>query len=889
LIGIDVSIVDSQIHVGPDNEFRISVDAFASQVAKYNSAEDLWEIDIGPSGENEATGFILTQMMFAQLMLKSEPGEQQLELTSAIPIKLPEGATLLNADNLSGARWRINFGGGTYREAWISLEEGQREVVLSEKLVVTENPPTAPEENLAQAPWEYRVFTIKYRLPGNSHVPVVDGAGSGKDESGSNNFSWTFDWSISREFSQTFSHAVGDVTAEAGVTADLGFTFKWYIGWDLDWAWEWPPCELQWFRTYLEIGPELDVDLSASITGEIEKSWDKDIYHWSKWVWIWIGPVPVGIEARLDLDAGVDASAKGNLTLGAGVDAKTVFKLGVEWTKDEGWEPIAERDFSFSLSLPELDISAEASVTPFVKLRLGAYFYGTAGPFGELKPLVTAGLEQNSADPSVINWSIKTGFDINAGVGFGAISDWVALPDWSKTLYSWRTTLASGSWGGEKAATRLAVQPSAPTLAPGENITLVATLTSNGSLLANKPISWSTTDGSLSPTSGNTDNAGQISVVYTAPSYETSTTITASFAGDDQYHASSVAVSRIISSGWQISVVDSAGEVGYASSIALDASGYPHISYFDETNGDLKYARWDGGSWRIETVDFLGYVGDFTSLSLDAKGYPHISYARYGGIELYDLKYARWTGSEWDIQTVDSEGNVGLYTSMALDANGYPHISYFDRTNESLKYARWTGSEWDIQTVDSEGNVGLYTSMALDANGYPHISYFETNGPLEETLKYARWTGLKWDIQTVDSGWVGRYTSIALDASGYPHISYYESLNYDLKYARWTGSEWDIQTVDSVGKVGRYTSIALDANGYPHISYLEEPELLTYRLKYARWTGSAWSIQVIDFLGRFIDDYTSIALDANGYPHTSYLGANYDLKYARWAELVWGT
>jgi hypothetical protein len=591
LIGINVSIVDSQIQVGPDNEFMISVDAVASQVAKYNSAEDLWEIDIGPPREDEATGFILTQMMFAQLMLKSQPGEQQLELTSAIPIKLPEGATLLNADNLSGTRWRINFGGGTYREAWISLEEDQREVILNEKLVVTENPPTTLGENFAQAPWEYRVFTIKYRLSGNSHASLANGAESGGEEKGSNNFSWTFDWSISREFSHTFRHTVGDVTAEAGVTADLSFTFKWYVGWDLDWAWEWPPCELQWFRTYLEIGPEIDVDLSASITGEIEKSWDKDIYHWSKWVWVWIGPVPVGIEVRLDLDAGVDASAKGNITLGTGVDAKTTFKLGVEWTKDGGWEPIAERDFSFSLSGPELDISAEASVTPFVKLRLGAYFYGTAGPFGELKPLVAAGLEQNPADPTQIDWSIKTGFDVNAGVGFGAISDWVALPDWSKTLYSWRITLASGSWGGGKAPTRLEIQPASPTLAPGENTILVVTLTSDGVLLANKPISWSATDGSISPASGSTDNAGQVSVIYTAPSYETSVTITASFAGDDQYHASSGATSIIVSSGWQISIVDSAGRVGYESSIALDANGYPHISYRG-ANFDLKYARW---------------------------------------------------------------------------------------------------------------------------------------------------------------------------------------------------------------------------------------------------------------------------------------------------------
>ncbi|HEC80650.1 MAG TPA: T9SS type A sorting domain-containing protein [Firmicutes bacterium] len=328
---------------------------------------------------------------------------------------------------------------------------------------------------------------------------------------------------------------------------------------------------------------------------------------------------------------------------------------------------------------------------------------------------------------------------------------------------------------------------------------------------------------------------------------------------------------------WHIETVDSVGDVGKDTSIALDSNGYPHISYYDSTNYDLKYAKWTGSGWDIETVDSGGSAG--TSIALDSNDYPHIS---YNGSTI--LKYARWTGSDWDIEVVDSSSEAGGYSSIALDSNEYPHISYhyYNPYYEYgyLKYAKWTGSSWEIEVVDSSGyNVGEWTSIALDSNDYPHISYYDW---AKKDLKYARWTGSDWSIEKVDSeGYVGLYTSIALDSNEYPHISYYDGTNGDLKYARWTGSDWDIETVDSSGRVGWYTSIALDRNGYPHISY----DYLTgydYDLKYAKWTGSDWSIETVDSEGS-VGRWTSIALDRNDYPHISYYDyTNGALKYARY-------
>ena len=398
---------------------------------------------------------------------------------------------------------------------------------------------------------------------------------------------------------------------------------------------------------------------------------------------------------------------------------------------------------------------------------------------------------------------------------------------------------------------------------------------------------------------------------------------------------------------WHYQTVDDTPEVGRQASLALDSTGRPHISYFDQGRCDLKYARYDGTTWHVEIVDDIPRCGgQYTSLAMDSSDQPHIGYYRFYydalGNKVYKLMHAWYDGAAWHKEEVKTTafglGNIGVneislaldgsdrphisycyedlsmahleyawydgttwhfsevasavkgwdyvnFPSLALDSMGRPHISY-RRPASGLWYAWYDETQWHRQTVDGTLNTGYYSSLALDNAGRPYISYQDTNND----LKHAWHDGTTWHIETVDStGDTGYNTSLAIDTSGRPHISYYDYTNGSLKYAHHDGTVWRIEIVDISSRVGRYNSLALDAQDRPHISYYDATN---GDLKYARYDGATWHIETVDSVGD-VGQYTSLALDAQDRPHItyclhqpSYLSCD-DLKYAYFTGTSW--
>jgi predicted regulator of Ras-like GTPase activity (Roadblock/LC7/MglB family) len=147
------------------------------------------------------------------------------------------------------------------------------------------------------------------------------------------------------------------------------------------------------------------------------------------------------------------------------------------------------------------------------------------------------------------------------------------------------------------------------------------------------------------------------------------------------------------SSGNTITTVDSAGWLGEYSSIAIGTDGLPVISYLDGTYKDLKVAKCGNAACSsgntITTVDSGGDVGWCTSIAIGTDGLPVISYFDYTN---FDLKVAHCGNASCSsgntITTIDSAGYVGQFASITIGTDGLPVISYWDGINDDLKVAK---------------------------------------------------------------------------------------------------------------------------------------------------------------------------------------------------------
>jgi hypothetical protein len=309
-------------------------------------------------------------------------------------------------------------------------------------------------------------------------------------------------------------------------------------------------------------------------------------------------------------------------------------------------------------------------------------------------------------------------------------------------------------------------------------------------------------------------------------------------------------------------------------SVAIDPeSGRAYVSYYDDGNKDLRMAIHVGSggdcgpddSWTCKMVDSEGDVGQFSSIAI-YPGTPGSIADRWKlGIAYHDatyfsLKFAEYRyvafpspGYTWIRSTIATGSHPGdcngLYASLRYTSDGVPHIAYYhlnDPGDDHLMHACPVDSggncgpnvEWQCDRVASGTRVGEYASLDLDSADNPWIAFYDTRGYYaDKQISVARKEGASWSffVGQDHEGTSGSQISLALDGGDTPHLAYYNLDDSTLEYSRYVGTggncwfdnnisfayEWQCEEIEYVGFYtgSRKVSLAIDAAGYPIIAY----------------------------------------------------------------------
>lgn len=312
--------------------------------------------------------------------------------------------------------------------------------------------------------------------------------------------------------------------------------------------------------------------------------------------------------------------------------------------------------------------------------------------------------------------------------------------------------------------------------------------------------------------------------------------------------------------GWQTEIIGTGSEAGfYSGSLALDAAGDPHISYYDYEAGAFKYARRTPTGWVQEIINERPYAISSTSITIDPSGNPHIAISAGDQV----INYAFHTGTGWNLENVETESPQGV--SIRLDNNGQPLISYYEYWQDEVKLARKMSGVWQIESVDAAATTSnSQTSLAISTNNIPYISYYDDNF---KKIKVADRESGSWNVELVeDAEGAGEIPSLAIDQSDNLHIAYYDETINAVKYGHRSSVGWAIQVVHPAMDAGDSFTMVLDGSDRIHLVYTAGWNG-DKTLRYDRKTAQGWEYEEVHHTSTI--GHARLVLDSSEAPHIS--------------------
>jgi hypothetical protein len=181
------------------------------------------------------------------------------------------------------------------------------------------------------------------------------------------------------------------------------------------------------------------------------------------------------------------------------------------------------------------------------------------------------------------------------------------------------------------------------------------------------------------------------------------------------------------------------GDVGLFLAMAIGVDGFPVLSYLDANAEALRVAKCNdyacaGGDETISTVDDpVSSVGWYTSIAIGADGFPVISYVEEMSGALWIAKCddpACAPGGE-TISFLDGMSGDGWRgTSIVVGPDGLPIVAYNGQSPSGLRLAKCndpacSGGDETISMLDAAATALRSPSLAIGSDGFPIVAYHD--------------------------------------------------------------------------------------------------------------------------------------------------------------------
>ena len=196
-------------------------------------------------------------------------------------------------------------------------------------------------------------------------------------------------------------------------------------------------------------------------------------------------------------------------------------------------------------------------------------------------------------------------------------------------------------------------------------------------------------------------------------------------------------------SGWVVTQVGS-GPIPYQYNVALalDPTGSPSLTYYNDSDQDLIFANLENGSWTLEKAAEEGNVGKYSSLAYDPDGRAAVTFFRQTGSTTGEIVYGTRDADGWTLETIGeltafSEENARRNSALAFDSQGRANVVFSD--TQGVWYAVREDAGWETsQIVEAGLPLGQLVSLVIGEDDRPHIAIYEVteDRPLDGTVAY---------------------------------------------------------------------------------------------------------------------------------------------------------